>query len=98
MSDHHVNHRYANEIIVPLIALSNNTEFIYKNNDLHIISQDNIKAKVVHWDEIHLCELEELTQRIYKMSAWDFALRWFNNGVKFYTAYFIYIKSEKIDV
>lgn len=97
MSTHHVKHRWREEMLIPLIALSSNIEFLTGNDtEREIISADNIIAKVVKWDEIHICALDEYTRRIYGMPAWDFMLRWYNNGDVFYAAYFVYIKSEKI--
>jgi hypothetical protein len=95
MSTHHVKHRWKNEIIVPLIALSDNIDFLTLKEDKTIITADGVQAKVNKWEEIHICALDDLTKRLYGMSAWDFMLRWYNNGDVFYTAYFVYIKSEK---
>ena len=100
MSDHFVNHRWGDELIVPCCALNHNIEFITSKNtdDLYIISRDEVKAKVILWKEVHICELEKDIQRLYKISAWDFVMRWYNGGTHFSSAYFIYIKSKKIDV
>lgn len=95
MSTHHVKHRWKDEIIVPLIALSDNINFLTLKEEKTIITADGVQAKVNKWAEIHICALDDLTKRLYGMSAWDFMLRWYNNGDVFYTAYFVYIKSEK---
>lgn len=96
MSDHFVNHRWCEEIIIPFGALENNINFIMSKEDLHIISGDGVRAKVITWKEVHICEIGDMVQRLYKMPTWDFVMRWFNCGTKFASAYFVYIKSEKI--
>lgn len=99
MSEHHIKHRWREEIILPVRCISNNIDFLCNNKESRvIISVDGVKANVKVCKEIHLCDLESEVQRLYSMSVWDFMLKWYSSGEEFYSSYFIYIKSEKLDV
>lgn len=60
-----------------------------------VFTSDGIKASVVQWKELHLLEMESEIQRIYKMSAWDFAKRWYSYDKCLQSMTFIYMKLEK---
>lgn len=68
-TEHHVRHRFANEIIIPLIALTNNITFIMSKGEKYLIFADGIRAKVLSWEEKHICELDELIQKRYNCGA-----------------------------
>lgn len=95
MSEHYIKHRWREELILPIRCVTDNIYFLIKDEDKYIICTDNVKAKVLSWKEIHLCELEEKIKKLYNLSVWDFMRRWFDNGEEFDSAYFLYIKSKK---
>ena len=41
-----VNHRYKDKMILPLIAVSNNIDFITTDNDRYVVTADSVKCKV----------------------------------------------------
>lgn len=95
--EHSVKHNYKEEIIVPLVALSKNFEFLtHKDEEKFIIFANGNRAKVIDWHTIHICDMEEHVQRLYNMDSWKFIKRWYDNGCYFYTAEFLHIKVQKV--
>lgn len=92
---HHVKHKFAEEIILPIHTVTSNVDFIMCKGTKEVLTSDGIKAKVVLWKELHLLEMESEIQRIYKMSAWDFAKRWYSYDKCLQSMSFIYMKLEK---
>jgi hypothetical protein len=96
-TQHLVKHKWRNEIIVPYLAVQNNVTFMCDNGEKHIITADQKKALVLEKKEYHMCELEDTVKRLYGMEVWPFVLRWYNNGFKYLSPSFIYIKSQIVE-
>lgn len=95
---HLIKHKWREEMVVPYLGISNNISFLTERGEKQICTADNISASVEAFNEVHVCAMEELIQRLYGMSAWDFMCRWYNSGARFDSANFVYIKSKRIDV
>lgn len=96
-TQHKVKHKWREEIIVPYLAVQNNVPFICDKGEKHIITADGIKALVLKKKEYHMCEMEGIVKRLYGMEVWPFVLRWYNNGFKYLSPSFIYIKSQIVE-
>lgn len=94
-SEHHVKHRFSTEIIIPLIALTNNITFIMSKGEKYLIFADGIRAKVVSWEEKHICELDELIQKKYNCGAWEFLNKWFKVYKSMDSCHFLHIILKK---
>ncbi len=63
---YHIAHRFKDEIIIPFVALTPNIDFCTKKDEEKIcLMADNIKCKVISWEEKHMCELADDVKRIY---------------------------------
>lgn len=77
---HKLAHRFAEEVIVPYCALTNNTE-LRKDCLAKVTCADEVTATVLNFEEKHICDLEEDVNRIYKVSPWDFIKKWHSTKV-----------------
>lgn len=72
-----VNHRYREEIIVPIVAIHKFVDFITTPlKDKNIITTDGVKCRVYKIYTENLCALEEKVLSLYQISAWDFLKKW----------------------
>ena len=75
-----VQHTFNSEIIIPICAMRNNVDFIVsKAKEPLILTSDNVKCKAAFYTIANIVDLEADVKRIYKMSAWDFIKRWYEN-------------------
>lgn len=73
-----VNHRYKEEIIVPVIAIHDFFNFITTPlKKQKVITTDNVKCSISKIYTENLCALEEKVLSLYQISAWDFLKRWY---------------------
>lgn len=96
-STHRVKHRWRDEIIIPYCAIEDNVNMLCHDGEKHIVTVDGKKALVEKWEEIHICEMDSLVQRIYGIDSWTFCMKWYSSGSKFQSAEFVYIKSKLIE-
>lgn len=94
---HQVMHRYQEVMIVPLCAVTNNTDFLFTRGEKIVLTSDNVTCRVVEYKEIHLMDMEQETRELYKMSAWDFAQRWYRFDKGMQSMYFLKIKLERVN-
>ena len=76
-TDHYVNHKFRNTIIIPFAALHMNIDFVMNKGEKYILTADGIRAKVVSWEEKHICELEDKIRELYNINTWDYVKKWF---------------------
>lgn len=72
-----VNHRYKDKMILPLIAVSNNIDFITTDNERYVVTADSVKCKVSFCCVRTLFQVEKDIEKIYGISAWEFLKRWY---------------------
>lgn len=94
-TQHVVKHKFAEEIILPIHCITNNVSYLLGKGKKEVITSDAVKCSVVEWKELHLLEMESEVNRIYNMSAWNFALRWYKYDHSIQSMCFIYMKLEK---
>lgn len=76
---HELSHRFKEEIIIPMIALTNTYDFfIYCSATKHIITADGVECIAEGYEEKHICELEDDIKRLYNVDAWSFIKKWYN--------------------
>lgn len=72
-----INHSYKPEIIVPIVAVDNNIDFICAKGDSRdIVTADNIICIANDVLFQNICDLEEKVLSLYHISAWDFLKKW----------------------
>lgn len=74
-----VNHRYREEMIVPVVAIHKFVDFITTPlRDQNIVTTDGVKCRVFKIYTENLCALEEKVLSLYRISAWDFLKKWYS--------------------
>lgn len=92
-----VSHKYKECIIVPLVALTNNFEFMVTIGKRFVITQDGIMCSVVQYEERHICELTDDIRKIYGMDAWSFVMKWYKFNPALDSMTFIKLKLVKYE-
>lgn len=95
-SEHAINHRFREELIVPFVGITNNVNFIMSKGEKTIMCADGIKARLLDWKDLHICELENDIQDMYGISAWDFVKRWFKTEKRMNSMTFIKMKLQRL--
>ena len=54
-----VAHRYKEYMILPLVAISDNFNFVMTCGKRFVITQDGVKCEVIEYEEKHICQLED---------------------------------------
>jgi hypothetical protein len=93
---HEINHRYKDEVIVPLIGVTDNVSWIMSKGQKIITCADGTQAKVNEWETKHICILEDDIKRIYGIDTWSFIKRWYASEKRMDSMTFIKMKLEKI--
>lgn len=93
---HYVNHNFRNEIIVPLVAISNNIDFLTCIGEKTVTTKDDVVCKVVEFEEKQLPFYENDIKRLYNMDGWSFLKIWCNANKSLDSVFFIKMKLEKI--
>lgn len=95
-TEHNIRHRFKEEIIVPYVAITNNIDFLMCRGQKKVHLTDGVTCIVTDWKEIHLFEMDDDVKRLYDMSAWDFAKRWYSYDKYMQSMTFVKIKLKKI--
>ena len=95
-TEHKVKHSFKEEIIVPIHAVSSNMDFICCKGQKIVHMSDNVVCECTEWKELHLLAMDDEVERLYHISAWDLAKKWFSFDPKMVSMTFIYMKLRKI--
>lgn len=94
-SIYHINHRYKEEIIVPLVAVTNNICFLFDKEERQATMGDGTIAKVISCEEVHICALDADINRMYGITPWDFVRRWYKIYPRMDSMFFLKMKLTK---
>lgn len=95
MNEYCVNHRYKDVLIIPYAGIDKSLTFMLDKGDKYVLTADGIRAKVVSWEEKHICELEKLIREIYNISAWDMICKWYRYCKCMDSMHFLILKLKK---
>lgn len=96
-TEHRILHKFREILIIPVHAVTNNIDFVLCKGRKTVITADNIKCKVVQWKELHLLDAEEEIQKLYGMSAWNYAKKFYDYDKNMQSMTLIKMKLEKED-
>lgn len=97
-TSHDVKHKYREEMILPIISISNAYDFFIFNESSKIVTTaDGIKCVVSDWSEENVCDLEEDIKRLYDMDAWSFIKIWRNTFPQMTSMQFVKMKLKKYE-
>lgn len=95
---HRVKHKFRDVIIVPIIAISNNWDFLLnKRAKKRIKTADGAECIAVEWETNHICEFEEDIKKIYGLDPWTFIKRWYSSEPNFTSTEFVKIRLRRED-
>lgn len=95
---HHVKHKFRDEIILPLAAISNNVDFlIFDKAKKHVRTSDDVECVVEWWSEEHICDIEADIKSIYGLDAWTYLKTWHKHEPCMTSMHFIKMKIKKYD-
>lgn len=90
-----INHSFKEEIIVPLVAVSNNVSFVTNKEQRYVVLGDGCLCSVNACEEHHICALEQDIRKLYGVTAWDFMRKWYRTYPDMSSMFFLKIKLEK---
>lgn len=93
---HSLRHRFCDEVVIPVIAISNNYEFFLYDATKKIRTADGVDCVVSSWEEKHICDLEDDIRRLYDKDAWEFVKIWHNCEPCMTSMQFVKMKLKKI--
>lgn len=96
-TEHRILHKFREILIIPIHALTSNVDFVLCKGRKTVLTADNVKCKVVQWKELHLLDAEEEIQKLYNMSAWDYAKKFYDYDKNMQSMTLIKMKLEKED-
>lgn len=74
---HELKHSFKEEVIVPMVALTNSYDFfIFASAEKILRLADGTECVVEQYEEKHICDLEDDIKRLYNVDAWSFIKRW----------------------
>ena len=76
-TDHYVNHKFRNTIIIPFAALHRNIDFVMNKGEKYILTADGIRSKVVSWEEKHILDLEDKVRELYGIDLLRYLKSWY---------------------
>lgn len=90
-----INHRFRDEIIVPITAISNNISFLMDKNKRYVELADGSKCEIISFFMKNICDLEEKILSLYRIPAWDFLKKWVSIYPTMTSIEFVVIKLKK---
>ena len=75
-TEHYVNHKFRNTIIIPFVCLHRNIDFVMGKGEKYILTADGIRAKVVSWEEKHILDLEDKVRELYGIDLLRYLKSW----------------------
>lgn len=77
-TEHRILHKFREIVILPIHCITNNIDFIMCTGKKTVTTADNVRCNVVQWKELHLLDAEEEIQKLYNMSAWNYAKKFYD--------------------
>lgn len=78
--EYYINHKFSDTVLIPTLGLTPNIPWFMLSHKeklaTRVITRDNVKAKVIDYEERPIVEFESLIQERYKVHPWDFLKKW----------------------
>lgn len=89
-------HRYRPEVIVPYVAISNNSIFFIDKDKKEVITADGVRCEVESVEYKHVFELEETIKDDYKLDLLSFLKRWYDMDSNMQSMEMVVLKLKKV--
>ena len=93
-----IQHTFKPTVIIPMLALYPNSEWLFDKKKKMVVTSDNIMAKVVEEYRLHFLseDMANAVKAIYNTDVLTFGRKWFQSmGIS--TMEFLYLRLEKYD-
>lgn len=93
-----IQHTFKPKIVIPMLALYPNSEWLFDRKKKMVVTSDNIMAKVVEEDRLHFLseDMANAVKAIYNTDVLTFGRKWFQSmGIS--TMEFLYLRLEKYE-
>lgn len=91
-------HTFKPTVLVPMIAVYPNHEWIMDKKKKMVITSDNVMAKVINEEKVHLLsqEMQEIVNNIYNTDVLSFGRKW-HQAMDIVTMEFLHLQLEKYE-
>lgn len=99
MTKHKINHSFKPKVFVPMLAVSNNIDFISNDNEEKMVMMnDSTIARVKKYEKLHILspEAESAVSEIYSIDLLTYLRKWYN-VMDITTMEFLLIELEKVE-
>lgn len=92
-----IQHSFKKEVVIPIVALYHNFDFLYnERSETRLLkTSDGYICKVLDWELIHICKLENKIKELYNMDIWSYIKKWYNAMPNINSMYFLMLHLEK---
>lgn len=95
---HTLRHRYKPQVLLPLVGISNNVAFLFNRcGNRYITTADNVKCVATSVEELHICECEDIIQKLYQCDPWSYLKKWHSAIPNMQSMEFILITLKKLE-
>ena len=93
-----VQHTFKPIVIIPMLAVYPNHEWIFDKKKKMVVTSDNVMAKVVEERVVHFLseDMEEMVKRIYNTDVLTFGKKWYQ-AMEISTMEFVFLRLEKYE-
>lgn len=91
-------HTFKPAVLVPMLAIYPNNEWILDKKKKMVVTSDNIMAKVTSEEKVHFLskEMHDIVTSIYKTDVLSFGRKW-HQSMDICTMEFVYLTLEKYE-
>lgn len=91
-------HTFKPAILVPMLAIYPNSEWIMDNKKMMVVTSDNVMAKVIREEKIHFLskEMHDIVTKVYNTDVLSFGRKWYQ-AMDICTMEFWYLELEKYE-
>ena len=93
-----IQHTFKPNVVVPMLAIYPNHEWVLDKKKKMVVTSDNIMAKVVEETKLHFLseEMGKVIREIYNTDVLTFGRKWWQS-MSISTMEFLYLRLEKYD-
>lgn len=91
-------HTFKPEVLVPMLAIYPNNEWIVDKKKKMVVTSDNVMAKVTREEKIHFLskEMHDIVAKVYNTDVLSFGRKWYQS-MDICTMEFVYLTLEKYE-
>ena len=93
-----IHHTFKPVMLIPLLAIKSNVDWIFDKNKKMVVTSDNIMAKVIEERVIHFLseDMDNIVKSTYKTDVLTFGRKWYQS-ININTMEFVFLRLEKYE-